>query len=162
MAKKKKEKKGGKRMKKRELAELLVTFFRTRPETSFGLKQIFGSLNLTTHPLKMLCVDIIDEMLEENFLVETEKGHFQLNGRGQIMTGVFQRKSNGKNTFIPDDGGDPIAISDSNSAHAMNGDKVKIALSARRRASRRIRRYPHPCPVAACRFDPPSRASSPD
>lgn len=133
MAKKKKEKKGGKRMKKRELAELLVTFFRTRPETSFGLKQIFGSLNLTTHPLKMLCVDIIDEMLEENFLVETEKGHFQLNGRGQIMTGVFQRKSNGKNTFIPDDGGDPIAISDSNSAHAMNGDKVKIALSARRR-----------------------------
>ena len=133
MAKKKKEKKGGKRMKKRELAELLVTFFRTRPETSFGLKQISGSLNLTTHPLKMLCVDIIDEMLEENFLVETEKGHFQLNGRGQIMTGVFQRKSNGKNTFIPDDGGDPIAISDSNSAHAMNGDKVKIALSARRR-----------------------------
>ena len=133
MAKKKKEKKGGKRMKKRELAELLVTFFRTRPETSFGLKQIFGSLNLTTHPLKMLCVDIIDEMLEENFLVETEKGHFQLNGRGQIMTGVFQRKSNGKNTFIPDDAGDPIAISDSNSAHAMNGDKVKIALSARRR-----------------------------
>ena len=133
MAKKKKEKKGGKRMKKRELAELLVTFFRTRPETSFGLKQIFRSLNLTTHPLKMLCVDIIDEMLEENFLVETEKGHFQLNGRGQIMTGVFQRKSNGKNTFIPDDGGDPIAISDSNSAHAMNGDKVKIALSARRR-----------------------------
>lgn len=133
MAKKKKEKKGGKRMKKRELAELLVTFFRTRPETSFGLKQIFGSLNLTTHPLKMLCVDIIDEMLEENFLVETEKGHFQLNGRGQIMTGVFQRKSNGKNTFIPDEGGDPIAISDSNSAHAMNGDKVKIALSARRR-----------------------------
>ena len=133
MAKKKKEKKGGKRMKKRELAELIVTFFRTRPETSFGLKQIFGSLNLTTHPLKMLCVDIIDEMLEENFLVETEKGHFQLNGRGQIMTGVFQRKSNGKNTFIPDDGGDPIAISDSNSAHAMNGDKVKIALSARRR-----------------------------
>lgn len=133
MAKKKKEKKGGKRMKKRELAELLVTFFRTRPETSFGLKQIFGSLNLTTHPLKMLCVDIIDEMLEENFLVETEKGHFQLNGRGQIMTGVFQRKSNGKNTFIPDDGGDPIAISDSNSAHAMNGDKVKIALSAQRR-----------------------------
>ena len=133
MAKKKKEKKGGKRMKKRELAELLVTFFRTRPETSFGLKQIFGSLNLTTHPLKMLCVDIIDEMLEENFLVETEKGHFQLNGRGQIMTGVFQRKSNGKNTFIPDDGGDPIAISDSNSAHAMNGDKLKIALSARRR-----------------------------
>ena len=133
MAKKKKEKKGGKRMKKKELAELLVTFFRTRPETSFVLKQIFGSLNLTTHPLKMLCVDIIEEMLEENFLVETEKGHFQLNSRGQIMTGVFQRKSNGKNTFIPDDGGDPIAISDSNSAHAMNGDKVKIALSARRR-----------------------------
>lgn len=133
MAKKKKEKKGGKRMKKKELAELLVTFFRTRPETSYSLKQIFGSLNLTTHPLKMLCIDIVKEMIEDNFVRETEKGHFQLNGQGQIMTGVFQRKSNGKNTFVPDEGGDPILISDSNSAHAMNGDRVKIALSARRK-----------------------------
>ena len=49
------------------------------------------------------------------------------------MTGTFQRKSNGKNSFIPDDGGDPIFIAERNSAHAMAGDKVKIAFYAKRR-----------------------------
>ena len=49
------------------------------------------------------------------------------------MTGVFQRKSNGKNSFIPDDGGETIFIAERNSAHAMNNDKVKIALFAKRK-----------------------------
>lgn len=43
------------------------------------------------------------------------------------MTGTFQRKSNGKNSFIPEGGGEPIFIAERNSAHAMNNDKVKIA-----------------------------------
>ncbi len=132
MAKKKKEKKGGKRMKKRELVELVVNYFRQRPADSFGMKQIFNGLHLTTHPLKMLCADIVEEMLEDNFLIETEKGHFRLNERGQVMTGTFLRKSNGKNSFVPEDGGEPIFIAERNSAHAMNGDKVKVALSAKR------------------------------
>lgn len=67
MAKKKKEKKGGKRMKKKELAELLVNYFRIKPMESFSLKQLFTGLNLTTHPLKMLCADIVQEMVEDNF-----------------------------------------------------------------------------------------------
>ena len=133
MAKKKKEKKGGKRMKKKELAELLVNYFRIKPMESFSLKQLFTGLNLTTHPLKMLCADIVQEMVEDNFLIETEKGHYKLNDKGQIMTGTFLRKSNGKNSFIPDDGGEPIFIAERNSAHAMNNDKVKIALCAKRR-----------------------------
>lgn len=133
MAKNKKEKKGGKKMKKKELSELLINHFRIKPTESFSFKQIFTSLHLTTHPLKMLCVDIIQEMTEDNFLIETEKGHYKLNDKGQIMTGTFVRKSNGKNSFIPDDGGEPIFIAERNSSHAMNNDKVKIALCAKRR-----------------------------
>ena len=68
-----------------------------------------------------------------NFLQEVEKGHYKLNDHGLIMTGVFQRKSNGKNSFIPDDGGETIFIAERNSAHAMNNDKVKIALFAKRK-----------------------------
>lgn len=133
MAKKKKEKKGGKRMKKKELAELLVNYFRMRPTESFSLKHLFGGLNLTTHPLKMLCADTVQEMVEDSFLIETEKGRYKLNDKGQILTGTFVRKSNGRNSFIPADGGEPIVIAERNSAHAMNNDKVKIALCAKRR-----------------------------
>ena len=131
MAKNKKEKKGGKRMKKKELVELIISYFRNKPTESIGVKQLFLNLKLTTHPLKMLCNEIIREMVEESFLVETEKGRFKLNDKGQILIGTFQRKSNGKNSFIPEDGGEPIFIAERNSAHAMNNDKVKVALCAK-------------------------------
>ena len=130
---KKKDKKGGKRMKKKELTELLVSFFRNKPGEAFTVKQLFQGLKLTTHPLKMLCRDIVEEMTEDNFLVEVEKGRFRLNDKGQVMVGTFQRKSNGKNSFVPDDGGEPIFIAERNSAHAMNNDKVKISLCAKRK-----------------------------
>lgn len=130
---KKKDKKGGKHMKKKELNELLVGYFRNKPGEAFTFKQLFQGLKLTTHPLKMLCRDIVEEMAEDNFLVEVEKGRFRLNDKGQVMVGTFQRKSNGKNSFVPDDGGEPIFIAERNSAHAMNNDKVKISLCAKRK-----------------------------
>ena len=130
---KKKEKKAGKHMRKSELAEQLMTWMQMRPGEDFALKQIFRGLNLTTHPLKMLCVDILNEMAEDDFLQVMENGHLKLNNHGIILTGTFQRKSNGKNSFVPDDGSEPIFIAERKSGHAMHGDKVKISLTAKRR-----------------------------
>ena len=133
MAKKKKEKKGGKHLKKKELVEILLNYFRTKPNEAFSLKQLFQALKLTTHPGKMLCIDVVEEMLEDNFLIEIEKGRYKINDKGQILTGTFVRKSNGKNSFIPEEGGEPIFIAERNSAHAMNNDKVKVTLCAKRK-----------------------------
>ena len=133
MAKKKKEKKGGKHLKKKELVEILLNYFRTKPNEAFSLKQLFQALKLTTHPGKMLCIDVVEEMLEDNFLIEIEKGRYKINDKGQILTGTFVRKSNGKNSFIPEEGGEPIFIAERHSAHAMNNDKVKVALCAKRK-----------------------------
>ena len=130
---KRKEKKAGKHLKKSELADKLVTFFEMRPSEYFVLKQLFRTLHLTTHPLKMLCVDILNDMVEDGYLQINEKGEFKLNGHGRVMTGIFQRKSTGTNTFIPDDGSEPIHIAERNSMHAMNNDKVRIALCATRK-----------------------------
>ena len=130
---KKKEKKAGKHMRKSELAGQLMTWMQMRPNEDFALKQIFRGLNLTTHPLKMLCLDILNEMVEDDFLQVSDHGHFKLINHGIIMTGTFQRKNNGKNTFVPDDGSAPIFIAERRSAHAMHGDKVKVSLTAKRK-----------------------------
>ena len=130
---KKKDKKAGKHMRKNELAEILMTWMQMRPGEDFTLKQIFRNLNLTTHPLKMLCVDILNEMAEDDFIQVMDNGHFKLNNHGIILTGKFQRKSNGKNTFLPDDGSEAIFIAERNSGHAMHGDKVKVSLTAKRK-----------------------------
>lgn len=135
MAKKKekKEKKAGKRMSKKELAALLIDFFHAKSSETLSMKYIFSELRLTTHPQKMLCVDILHDLLADDYISEIEKGKFRLNSHGTEMTGTFQRKSNGKNSFIPEEGGDPIFVAERNSAHAMNNDKVKITFYAKRK-----------------------------
>ncbi len=128
-----KEKKAGKRMNKKQLTELLLALFQQHPTEELPQKYIFDTLRLTTHPLKMLCMEILYDFMADDFIKESSKHRYKLNNRGVEMTGTFQRKSNGKNTFIPDDGGDPILIAERNSAHAMNGDKVKVAFFAKRK-----------------------------
>lgn len=130
---KKKEKKAGKRMKKKELANTLLDFFHTKQEEVISLKYLFAELHLTTHPLKMLCMDIIADMLADDYITEVDKNKYKLNNHGIEMIGTFQRKSNGKNSFIPEGGGEPIFVAERNSAHAMNNDKVKIAFFAKRK-----------------------------
>ena len=135
MAKKKekKEKKAGKRMSKKELAALLIDFFHAKPSETLSMKYIFSELHLTTHPQKMLCADLLHDLSDDDYISEIEKGKFRLNNHGTEMIGTFQRKSNGKNSFIPEGGGDPIFVAERNSAHAMNNDKVKITFYAKRK-----------------------------
>ena len=129
---KKKEKKAGKRMNKKELVKAILDLFHLKQGAELSLKQLFEQLRLNTHPLKMLAMDILDELLDDGYLCEVEKHRYKLNNRGIEMTGTFQRKSNGKNSFIPDGGGEPIFIAERNSAHAMAGDRVRIAFYAKR------------------------------
>ena len=75
MAKKKekKEKKAGKRMSKKELAALLIDFFHAKSSETLSMKYIFSELRLTTHPQKMLCVDILHDLLADDYISEIEK-----------------------------------------------------------------------------------------
>ena len=130
---KNKEKKAGKRMKKKELVSALMDFFHSKPDEVLSLKYIFEQLHLTTHPLKMLCKDILSDLLLDDYITEVDKSKYKLNNHGVEMVGTFQRKSNGKNSFIPEGGGDPIFVAERNSAHAMNNDKVRISFYAKRR-----------------------------
>ena len=131
---KNKEKKAGKRMKKTELVNMINNFFVSQPvDESFSLKKICTILRLTTHPLKRLCFDILEELTYEGFLKKVSSNEYLLNNRGQVLKGTFQRKNNGKNIFLPEDGSDPIMIAERNSAHAMNGDTVRISFFARRK-----------------------------
>ena len=100
-------KKGGKRMTKKQLADVLTSFFTTQPNDTFTFKQIFRALHIDTHPLKMLALDIMEEMAWDDILSKVDDHSYRLNTKGQVQEGVFRRKANGKNSFLPDDGGNP-------------------------------------------------------
>lgn len=126
-------KKGGKRMSKKQLSERLQDFFASQPGKTLSFKEIFRALKLDTHPLKMLAIDIMEEMTWDDFLTRVTESSYKLNTKGQVQEGTFIRKSNGKNSFLPDDGGTPIFVSERNSMWATNGDRVKVSFMARRK-----------------------------
>ena len=126
-------KKGGKRLKKKELAKMLMELFQNNPAEVYDIKRIFRDLKLDTHPAKLLCMDLLEDLAMDDYIKETEKLHFRLNTRGQVFKAIFNRKANGKNTVTPLDGGEPVLVAERNSLHAMGGDKVKVTLLARRK-----------------------------
>ena len=125
-------KKGGKRLSKKAVADALQGLFTASPNETFSLKYIFKALKLDTHPAKMLAIDALDEMCWDDYLSKVGDNQYRLNQKGQVQEGTFIRKANGKNSFLPDDGGKPIFVSERNSMFALNGDRVRIAMMARR------------------------------
>ena len=124
--------KGKKRLSKKQIAEMLQTLFQQNPNETFSFKQIFKALKFDTHPVKMMAVDLMEEMAWDDFLSKVSDNSYRLNLKTQVQEGTFIRKANGKNSFEPDDGGKPIFVSERNSMFALNGDRVKVALMARR------------------------------
>ncbi len=133
MGNKKDKKKGGKRMSKAQLVEKIEAFFSTQPGETFSMKQIFKALKLNTHPLKMLAIDIMEEMAWDDFLVQVTDSSYRLADNTQVMEGVFHAKPNGKNSVVPDGSDKPIFVAERNSLSALEGDRVKFSLMARRR-----------------------------
>ena len=107
-------KKGGKRLGKKQVSELLQNLFQHNPNETFTFKQIFKALKLDTHPLKMLAIDVMEEMAWDDFLSKVSDNSYRLNLKTQVQEGVFRRKANGRNSFLPDDGGTPVFVAERN------------------------------------------------
>ena len=125
-------KKGGKRIGKKQVIELLEDLFQRHPNATLSFRQIFKALKFDTYPLKMLTVNTLEEMAWDDFLSKVSENSYRLNLKTQIQEGVFRRKSNGRNSFLPDDGGTPVFVAERNSMSAMDGDRVKVSYMARR------------------------------
>ena len=128
-----KKKTGSRGLRKTDLERVVIDFFQENPAVTFPLKGICKQLHLRTSQAKMLLIDVLEGLLMDDFVKEQPRGYYTLNMPSQVMTGVFRRKANGKNTFEPAEGGEPILVAERNSLHAMDGDTVQVTLLARRK-----------------------------
>ena len=123
--------KGGVRLNRRTMTDLITDWFRDNQESSISVKRLYDELKLKTHPMRSMCLDIVLDLVEDGFLKQKDN-QFQLMQKSKFVEGVLQRRVGGKNFLVPDDGSDPIFVAERNSAGAVNGDRVKIVLFARR------------------------------
>ena len=125
--------KGKGRLNKNAVVEMLVEMFNRNEGKKLSPKEIFKELGLTTTSARTLCVQILDDMVFDGYLVEPEFRRYRLANNVSTLVGTFSRNKDGYNEFYPEDGSDPVLISERNSSHALTDDIVRVALFARRR-----------------------------
>lgn len=124
-----------KRMKKEAIIQAVLNTFQLNPKAVYNYKQLSKSIGIEAQVQKLYVADLLYELTCDGILAEVEPGRFRLNSLGTVAVGIFQRRSNGRNAFLPEDGGEPIRVAERNSHHAMDGDKVRVQLFARRRGA---------------------------
>lgn len=122
---------------KRELTTMVVDFLNRNKGRRLVLKNIFSEMGLTSHPLRMLCVDILNEMLDDGYIVRTYEGELVFNGNAHQVEGIFKRTTSGKN-FVDTDNGVGITIYDEDTLHALPGDRVRVSILAKKRGSHKL------------------------
>ena len=120
------------RLTKKDIRGLLLDLFEESQGRKINVKDIFHYLRAANHPAKMLILDVLKELVLDDYLATDGQGMYQTAARSQVMEGTFVRKRNGRNSFVPDDGGQPILVCERNSHHALDGDRVSVTMLARR------------------------------
>ena len=134
MGKKDKNKTKIKRLKKEEIKQRIITFFSEEATRSHNYKQVSHVIGAKTEVQKQMVCEILESLKDDDYLIEIVPGKYKFNNRGtSSVEGIFERRSNGKNHVITEDEGEPIFIAERNSLRAMNGDKVKVLIYAKRK-----------------------------
>lgn len=121
--------------KKKLLQGLVIDFFNSENNIPYNYKQVSAGVGATTPKRRAEVVEILEELAIDGFLSEVTPGKFKAKQRGVLSIGTFVRRSNGKNSVIIVDGDteESIFVAERNSKHALNGDKVKVHICAKRK-----------------------------
>ena len=119
--------------KKKDLTVAVTDFLNENKDKQYNYKQIGAALDVRGEEGRRVLIKVLDKLRDEEILLESSRGRYRINNRGLLLEGRFERRSNGKNFFVPDDDGNIIYIPERNSKHAMNGDRVRVQLLAKRK-----------------------------
>lgn len=125
----------GARMRKDAMLKAILSLFQSSPKEPFNYKQVSKIIGVENAVQKLQVSDLLYDLCADDIITEVDRGRYRLNSLGTVAIGTFMRRSNGKNSFIPEDGGSPVFVAERNSLHAMAGDKVKVQLLAKRRGA---------------------------
>ena len=124
--------KGSGRMRKQDLAARILEFLQMQNKQSFNYKQIAFGIGADRKSNRLDVINMLDDLVAAGDILQVDLGKYKAKAnRGTENVGYFVRRSNGKNAVVVDD--EYIMVAERNSMHALNGDKVRVVVSAARR-----------------------------
>lgn len=120
------------RLKKNDLQNKVMEFLSRQNKQSFNYKQIAFGIGATNPANRIDIINLLDTLVAADEIIEVSLGKYKAKAnRGSENIGIFVRRSNGRNAVIIDD--EQILVAERNSMHALNGDKVRVIVSASRK-----------------------------
>ena len=119
---------------RREIQRIARLVFDANEGHVLSYKQVCHAFGKTTMGQKRMIYQALSEMAQLGELQELEPGRFTRSGsEGNTLEGRFDYRS-GRPSFIPEDAElDPIPLSDRSCAHALQGDRVRLAFRRTRK-----------------------------
>ena len=122
----------------------VLDVFVGNPLSSFNYKQVAGRLGISDSASRDLVKGIIEKLEQNGDLVVSKRGKYQSRqseeksspGSSSYLTGTLDMKPTGKGYLITETKGEDIYIAAINTAHALNGDQVKVMLFPRRKGKK--------------------------
>ncbi|MCX6228952.1 MAG: ribonuclease R [Bacteroidia bacterium] len=120
---------------KHGLKRAILEVYYENSNQSFNYKQIGAAVGAKDHGQLQLVNVVLQELRDAEALVETERGKYQLKSQGGTVTGMMELNSKGYGQVSSEELEEPVFVSAANMNHALDGDKVRIRLYARRKRS---------------------------
>lgn len=111
------------------LKKAVISIFASRPNALMNYKQVAYILGITRSEEKSELLKTLSDLAGIGIISEVIRGKYRLDTRTSFLTGVIDKQSIAKKTYlIPDDGGTPVFIAERSLNTAMNRDTVRIHL----------------------------------
>jgi ribonuclease R len=123
----------GKKLSAKNLRDEVNKYVLQQKAATFNYKQVSHAIGADTPAAHRSVAMLLAGMAFDGDLIEVSPGKYKSPARNNVTTGTFVRRSNGKNSVVTDEDGETIFVAERNSMHALNGDKVRVIVAARRR-----------------------------
>jgi len=134
MAKKQKAKKG-EGFNKNMLMKSIMGIFSSNPSQSLNYKQIAKMLEAKDPTSKRLINEVLYELADQGALREVYKGMFMVKMLSAAIEGIVEMETDG-NAYVITTDNQEVFVPEYNLNHALHGDRVKVAISPKRRRQR--------------------------
>lgn len=112
------------------LIEQVRDFIAAQGKGKFNYRQVAKGIGVKANRFEEVAL-VLEALAADGEIVEVTPGRYKKIERNNVVEGTFVRRSNGKNSVLTDDDGEMIFVAERNSMHALNGDKVKVAVAAK-------------------------------
>lgn len=135
MAKKKKWKRRKKTgtLNKKKLKNAVLSLLYEEPSKTVNYKQVSGWLGIKDAETRKLVYVVLQELKDDDYLDQVSRGKYKLKAKTGTACGLVEMQPQGFAYVNCDEVDQPVLVSSRNLKHAMDGDKVRLRLYARRK-----------------------------